>query len=528
MLGIRQLRDVPVPMRDGLLLAANVYLPDREGRYPVIMAFTSFGKDRMWGPHDPLWGVAYEPWSATLTATTSFEAEDPEFWVRNGYALVLVDPRGFGHSPGRRVAAESAGGTAVGVVRDGLWARDMYDAIQWAGQQPWSNGHVGLSGVSILGFSQWRVAAMAPPHLKAICPWEAMTDVYRDVMYPGGIPETRFTRRGYRGPEPSPAWPAPEHEEPPTPLPMEEDDFLARITVPALICGTWADHGAHTRGSFRAFRKIRSAHKWLYTHGRQKWATFYTVEAMASRLLFFDCFLKGTDRRILEIPPVRLEVREDLHRFSVRYERDFPVPGTVYRPLYLAGNGTLQPDRPTEETEVTYEAASGYARFDHRFERDTEVVGYMKLRLWASPRDADDMDLFVTVRKLDRDGQEVWFDSDLAPERWPVALGWLRLSCRELDPEKSTPWEPYLKSVVEGGSKVTPGTIVDCEIPILPSATLFRAGEVLRLEISGRYRNGEDPGIFMDYRETVNRGRHSLYLGGKWDSYLLVPITREA
>jgi predicted acyl esterase len=76
-------------------------------------------------------------------------------------------------------------------------------------------------------------------------------------------------------------------------------------------------------------------------------------------------------------------------------------------------------------------------------------------------------------------------------EKWPMALGWLRLSHRELDHDKSTPWEPYLKSVVGPGQKVRPGDIVPCDIPLLPTSTLFRKGETLKLDISGIYRGGE-------------------------------------
>src|SRR3989304_2704964 len=79
--------------------------------------------------------------------------------------------------------------------------------------------------------------------------------------------------------------------------------------VPILICGTWAAHGVHTRGSFRAWRKVSSEYKWLYTHGRQKWAEFYASEARMYRKMFFDHFLKGIDDRILKMPRVRLETR---------------------------------------------------------------------------------------------------------------------------------------------------------------------------------------------------------------------------
>ncbi len=333
MMAIKIERDTPIPMRDGLKLAANLYRPEKPGRYPVIMAFTGFGKDGFWAERHFGWQVAYEPGSPTVTGSITFEADDPAFWVPQEYVVIIVDPRGFGRSPGRMPTADLDG--AVGehaLLYQGMWARDMYDAIEWAGTQEWSNGNIGLSGVSILAFSQWRVAGLNPPHLKAISPWEAMTDFYRDVMFPGGIPETKFTRRITKSMSArNPAWPGPDREEPPAPVEKDEDEFLSDITVPALICGTWADHGVHTRGSFRAFRKISSTHKWLYTHGRQKWAEFYASEARTFRKLFFDHFLKGIDDRILYLPRVRLEVRETLEKYRVRWEDEFPLQRTEYK-----------------------------------------------------------------------------------------------------------------------------------------------------------------------------------------------------
>ena len=527
MIGIITEKDVPIPVRDGLKLCANVSRPDKKGKFPVVMAFTAFAKDVLWSPHSVGWGFADEPYSPTITGTAVFEAEDPAFWVRHEYVLIIVDPRGFNRSPGKMGKAEIDGPVGeVGVLSQGLWARDMYDAIEWAGTQEWSNGCVGLSGVSILAFSQWRAAALKPPHLKAFIPWEGMTDFYRDVMFRGGIPETEWGKliSDQRTPI-EPAWPPPAKEDPPVPDEKIEDDFLAEITTPVLICATWSNHGNHSRGAFRAFRKISSRQKWLYTHGRQEWAEFYNTEAQAMRKLFFDHFLKGTDNRILKTPKVRLETRENAEQYTVRYEEDFPVPGTKYEKLYLdaADNGlNFQNDKRTSK--ATYESSSGKAIFDHKFEHDTELTGYMSLRLWASPEEAQDMDLFVTLRKLDSAGKEVFFDSWMLPKKYPVALGWLRLSCRELDETRSTTWEPYPKRVLGPSKKVNPGDIVLCEIPILPSGTLFRRGEILRLVVSGIFGGGEISGGHYGFNASVNKGTHAIYTGGKYDSYLLIPV----
>ena len=116
-------------------------------------------------------------WNSPLT---TFEAPDPEYWVRHGYAIVLADIPGtwYWEGPATYLSPEEA--------------RAYADLIEWAGTQPWSNGRVGLSGVSYLTQTQWRVAAFNPPHLAAINPWEGWTDTYREVVRHGGIPETFF------------------------------------------------------------------------------------------------------------------------------------------------------------------------------------------------------------------------------------------------------------------------------------------------------------------------------------------------
>jgi uncharacterized protein len=527
MIGIKIEKDVSIPMRDGLKLAANIFRPEKLGKFPVIVAFTAFAKDGLWSSNSSGWGMAYEPYSPTVTGSATFEAEDPAFWINHEYVLVIVDPRGFYRSPGQIRTAELDG--LVGehaVLYQGLWARDMYDAIEWASTQEWSNGNVGMSGVSILGFSQWRAAALHPPHLKAFIPWEAMTDYHRDVMFRGGIPDTEWGKLiGRHRLTPNPAWPPPESQDPSAPAEKEEDEFLADITAPALICATWSSHGTHTRGSFRAFRKISSRQKWLYIHGRQEWAQFYTAEAQTIRKLFFDHFLKGFDDRILDIPRVRLETRETLEKYTVRHEADFPIPGTKYKKLYLdATDHRLKFDKNSQPSKASYGSTSGKAVFDYAFEQDTELTGYMSLKLWVSPEEADDMDLFITLRKFDRDDNEVFFDAWLMLGRYPIAFGWLRLSHRELDKEKSTPWDPYPKHVIGLGEQVKPGEIVPCVIPILPSGTLFRKGETLKLVISGIYGGGEIVNVPFGFNASVNRGTHSIYTGSKYDSYLLVPL----
>jgi predicted acyl esterase len=519
-------KDVPVEMSDGVKLAANVFRPDKAGGFPVIVAFTPFSKD-YYGQHDPF----------GCSEMTPFEGPDPGFWVPDGYAIVHFDDRGTGRSPGI-----GTGG-----------AYDLYDGIEWAARQPWSSGNIGMLGHSALAMRQWEVASMEqpPPHLKAIIPWGGFNDGPQDNR-PGGIPETEFVAgRGQNLPLWQKDFKAKErphlsqYRQPP-PSVTQNPPKLENIRVPILIGSGWIDYYGHLLGNLRGWLRVSSRHKWLYTYSERKWQGLYTpMEARDVQRKFFDYFLKGIDSGIMETPRVRLSVQDKLLDHKVRYETDFPLPSTEYLNLYLdSRNGSLIPDKPVVAAKATYDSEvspvsqilsheskvgpEGKTSFQIVFDKDTELIGFMKLKLWVSPEDSDDMDIFVTVRKFNADGHQVCFDCDAAPGRAPVARGWLRLSKRELDQDLSRPWMPVPKSVGPDGpeQKVKPGEVVACEIAIWPSSTVFHAGERLAVDISGKYGVKDD--LLRGFNNLVNKGRHSIYTGGKYDSSLLVPVIPEA
>lgn len=525
--GILVEKNVPVEMSDGVKLAANVFRPDKPGTFPVIMAFTPFSKD-YYGQHDPF----------GCSVNTPFEGPDPGFWVPGGYVMVHVDERGTGRSPGM-----GTGG-----------AYDFYDGIEWAAGQGWSNGNVGMLGHSALAMRQWEVASMEepPPHLKAIIPWGGYTDAARENKYLGGIPETEF-RAGQGGN--LPLWqkdfqprerPRLSRYQQPVPSVMHNPPKLENINLPMLVGSTWIDYYAHLQGTFRGWLRASSQYKWLYTYSLRKWQGLYTpMEARDMQRKFFDYFLKGIDSGIMEVPRVRLSVQDKLLDYKVRYEKEFPLPRTQYLTYYLdARDGSLNADKPEIESSVSYDSAvspvtqvlsheskvgpEGKASFGITFNEETEIIGFIKLKVWVSPQDADDMDLFVTLRKYNADGHEVCFDCDVAPGRAPVARGWMRLSKRELDQDLSRPWLPVQKSVTPGGpeQKVKPGEIVPCEIAVWPASVIFHAGEKLAVDISAKYGVKDD--LMKGFNSLVNAGKHTIYTGGSYDSYLLVPVIPEA
>ena len=205
----------------------------------------------------------------------------------------------------------------------------------------------------------------------------------------------------------------------------------------------------HLRGVLRAWERVSTPpqYKWFYTHGRYKWREYQSVGGHAIQKKFFDHFLKGIDSGIMETARVRLEVRENLYDSIVRYENEWPIARTKYTKLHLdAATGTLNFDRVRGPRTISYnsEDPNSRALFKITFDKDTELTGQMKLKLWVSPNNANDMDLFVTLRKLDAYGHEVRFDAWEASGYWSVDLGWLRLSWRELDKKESRPWPARL------------------------------------------------------------------------------------
>ncbi len=292
--------------------------------------------------------------------------------------------------------------------------------------------------------------------------------------------------------------------------------------VPALVAATWSDQGLHTRGSFEGFKQTSSTEKWLYTHGQPKWSTFYGDEAFEYQKAFFDHFLKGVDNGMDSRSAVRLEVRETLDEYEVRFEDEWPLARTEYQELYLDGSsGDLSATTQLDETSVVEsDPLAGSATFTVTFDEDTELTGNMKLRLWVSTTEGSDMDLFVGVHKLDLDGDEVHFYAKTGYTRGPVAMGWLRVSERALDEDRSTPWQPVLSH--DNPQPLAAGEIVPVDIEILPSSTLFRAGESLQLTVQGADLF-EHPALAHAYSRDINTGVHAIHTGGEFDSHLLVP-----
>lgn len=513
-------RNQEVVTRDGTVLRVNVFRPPGDAAVPAIMATHPYGKDNLprqgrrgrWR-YSPQYRILRQAGPVAFSSLTTWEAPDPAWWVARGYAVVNCDLRGTGASDG------------VGALLSAQEGDDIHDLVEWAAAQPWCSGAVGMLGVSYLALSQWRAASTRPPSLRAIVPWEGFTDVYRGLLYPGGVREDGFlrlwtlglrtTRQAYSLREESVARPL-------------VDDFwrslhpdLSRIDIPALVCGSFSDNNLHSRGSVAGFESIASAERHLYTHRGGKWAQFYSEEGTQAQRRFLDRHLRGLD--VPALPVVRLEVRDRGDRVvEVRDEREWPLARTVWTPLHLSGHG-LADHAPGDDGAISFAVRRGGARFDWIVPGDTELTGPMALRLHVGVTGADDADLVVGVEKWSGDTY-LPFEGSYGYGRDRIAVGWQNVALRQLDVERSRPFQPVPACTTR--RPVTAGEVVPVDIALGASSTLFHAGERLRLVVAGRWLAPRNPitGGFPAAYRTRRRGTLTLHWGPARPAHLLVPV----
>jgi uncharacterized protein len=507
--GMRIDWDVPIEMDDGIVLRADVYRPVDEGRYPVIASHGPYAKGLTFEAGYPRqWARLKRDYPDALEGTSgryaAWELVDPEQWVPHGYAIVRVDSRGAGRSPGF---------IDVWGPRE---TRDFHDCIEWIAEQPWSNGKVGLAGISYYAKNQWQVAALHPPHLAAICPWEGANDYYREMTHHGGIHNAFLPdwyhrmstiqhgvgSRGFRNPE-SGLWAAGDEDLTDDELAARRRDLAAEIlahpfddewhaehssrakaiTVPVLSAANWGGLGNHQRGNFTAWQQVSSPEKWLEVHGGTHWAGFYTRYGRELQRRFFDHFLKGTGGWA-DQPPVLLQVRSADGRFTARAEQEWPLARTRWERRYLDLSGAaLMTAPPTGTVETSYAASGPGVTFrTPPLDRDTEITGPLAATLWIASS-TDDADLFLVLRAFGPGGDEVLFQGANDP-RTPLSQGWLRASHRAVDPERSTPWTPWHPH--RGKEPLVPGEVYRVDVELWATCVVLPAGYRLALTVLGR------------------------------------------
>ena len=333
---LTMLKDLPVTVRDGTTLRVNVVLPAGQGPFPALLSAHPYGKDNL--PRRGRTGyrvsVQYrmlrQPARVRFSSLTGWEAPDPAWWAGQGYAVVNCDLRGAGTSEGT---------CAIWSDQEG---EDVYDLIEWAAAQPWSTGAIGMLGVSYLAISQWKAAALRPPSLKAICPWEGFTDAYRDLALPWRHRRERLHQdvrpraargaaalQAHRGATPPPAArPLVARAGPRTPRDQRSGPDLRQLlrqqpAWPRLVPRLGAHRERRQVPVHPSRRQV--AHVLLPRSQRRPARVLRPLPARPGRP---------------RPPRIRLEVREsrDVVR-SVRDEQNWPLDATEWRSLYLTGDG---------------------------------------------------------------------------------------------------------------------------------------------------------------------------------------------
>lgn len=501
-------QDVPVKMRDGITIYTDIYRPKGAANIPCIISWSYYGKR----PGDGMseWQVM-GVMPGTISTMSKFESPDPGYWCHHGYAIANVDPRGTGHSEGD---------INLFGTQD---AQDGYDFIEWLATQEWCNGKVGMGGNSCVAMTQLRIAAQQPPHLECIAPWEATTDIYRESIYEGGIPALGFNEfivASLTGPNLVDDQVAMARKYPLMNKYWEDKipDF-SKIKIPTYSCASWSHF--HLHGSFNSFRKIRSTKKWLRVHREQEWPDLYNPNNLEDLKRFFDRYLKSIHNCWEMTPKYRVEVMDafDCDYQTNRAEKEFPLARTEYQKLYIdASNKTLSKEAVLKESKVFYESNTEELNFDYTFNEDTEITGYMYLRLWVEAEGHDDMDMFINIQKADEEGN--WLPTYILGEPHPGSWGKMRVSHRELDKKLSTKFEPVQSHLKE--EKLSKGEIVPVDIAIVPSSKIWHKGQKLRVQVAGRYiREGWFEPLTW---ETDNKGNHIIHAGGQYESFLQIPV----
>ncbi|KAJ5090324.1 hypothetical protein N7532_009008 [Penicillium argentinense] len=531
-------KDIEIVLRDGTKIRADIFRPhDSANSVPALIAWSPYGKSGRGHFNLSIVPERVGVPEKRLSGFEKFEAPDPAEWTARGYAIVNVDPRGVYDSEGDIRWLGSAEG------------QDGYDVVEEIAKMPWCNGSVGLVGNSWLGMAQWFIAAERPPHLKCIAPLEGASDMYRELWCRGGIPQWPFwgflaeTMCGRNRREDVKGM----LDEYPLMNEYWEDKRarIDRINVPAYILASYSTF-LHTMGSFRGFEELGNDQKWLRVHPTQEWFDLYQTSTNDELQMFFDRYTKGIQNGWENTQRVRVSLLRFNKEPIVNYPfNTWPIPTTKHEALYLTKDGLLSKKPPLQTETLSYQSDvrsfqidsdSEELQFEYTFARKTCLLGCSRALLQMSCPDYDDMDVFVQLRKADKDGhmlqninipfQDLGKSADeienVNPLKYLGPTGALRGSHRAIDPRLSTPlWTEHDYTSRE---PVKRGEIITMDIGIWQTGIVFDVGERLVLKVSGHNMTLAEFTALRGQLTAANVGRHVLHVGGMYQSRLVIPL----
>jgi hypothetical protein len=517
------LHDVRIPMSDGVELVGDVRLPG-SGAWPVILVMSPYGREDQSSP--------------VLHLTTDYLA--------NGYVHLNVDIRGTGKSDG-----------ALCIFCD-REQQDVYEVVEWAAAQPWSDGNIGMEGGSYLGISQLLGAAKQPPHLKAIVPDVPYTDTYRDIVWHNGIWNQFFMTQwtvlqaglGLQGAAESKriadrfanALAIHFKNQPfdgPTYWERSVYTKFDRITVPTLLRSGWFD--GFSRATVRNFQGIASEHKRLIMAPKPHTPPGAPFDPLSPyvpvppspgsadpALAWFDHFLKGIDNGVEREPAV---LYYDLGAFEWRTADAWPPSDTSLESLYLSGersssatslnDGSLKAAAPvgadTYPDHYMYDPTVGLTETASKW---SNVAAGPHVRLNQAADQAHE--LTYTTDALDAPlplagpmSLNFWGETDATDTDWIVKVtdvapdgssllmtsGYMRASHREWDRLRSTAAEPWIHNLF--AAPVWTNSPLEHRIDIWPTAYELQPGHRLRVQIASSDTPNHEP-LAQPARNTIH------------------------
>ena len=535
-------RDVFVSMEDGTRICVDIFRPDSDGKFPALVAMSSFNKDVQ---SDRIWPGASRSRRIRGIPDASIEAGPIDFFVRRGYVYVVGAVRGSGKSGGAY--------NYLGPQE----ADDARGVIEWAASQEWCNGNVGMAGIGYFATHHAQVALLEPPHLKCIAPVSAFWDVYNYFWYPGGILCSGFltwlissvnmdvhkdekvllkelATEGYQEAIAHALADKDISADPLLVAALSNPDLPTNGTVVDIITHpTWSKYWAeravmdYSKIKIPAYIVAASHRPAIFYHWSEMTAprkllncppayTDRPFYQFAWELLrWYDCWLKGMDTGIMDESNVRLFVQNANEWLEAD---DFPIPGTKFIPFNLHENHSLCEIEPWQEAEsASYDDSpsnrGSLKYYSAHMVEHMEIAGPILLNLFASCRGTD-INFVVTLYDVDADGNESF-----------LTHGCLKASHRELDAEKSKPW--FAAYTHLHPEPLVPGQVYEFAINLNPTAVLLRAGHRIALKISGADDVPDDlTKVKMNHLSGQAINTITVYHDARHPSHLLLPITR--